>query len=102
MTDPRQNHQRNAVVDTGASHSSNNSWSAFTNVMDCDLDTPAAIAVQRELADEILAGAAAGQGVLAAQQALRRMGAVFGLRLDHEGPEPRVVEGWTAHLERFT
>jgi L-cysteine:1D-myo-inositol 2-amino-2-deoxy-alpha-D-glucopyranoside ligase len=76
--------------------------SAFTNVMDCDLDTPAATAVQRELAEETLAGAAAGQGVLAAQQALRRMGAVFGLRLDHEGPEPRVVEGWTAHLERFT
>jgi L-cysteine:1D-myo-inositol 2-amino-2-deoxy-alpha-D-glucopyranoside ligase len=76
--------------------------SAFTNVMDCDLDTPAAIDVQRELADEILVGAAAGQDVLAAQQALRQMGAVFGLRLDREGPEPRVVEGWTEHLERFT
>ena len=74
---------------------------SFTNAMDTDLDTPAAVAAQRELANEVIRGSAAGRGVASAQRALRQVGSVFGLRLDQEGPEARVVEGWAAHLERF-
>lgn len=74
---------------------------SFTNAMDADLDTPAAVAAQRELANEVIRGSAAGRGVASAQRALRQVGSVFGLRLDQEGPEARVVEGWAAHLERF-
>jgi L-cysteine:1D-myo-inositol 2-amino-2-deoxy-alpha-D-glucopyranoside ligase len=75
---------------------------AFIRSMDADLDTPTALEVLRRLARRIIARAARGADVGPAQRMLRRLGAVFGLRLDHSAPEARVVDGWNAHLARFT
>ena len=45
-------------------------------------------------------GPEAGASVSEAQTTLRKLAAVFGLRLD--GPiEPRVIEGWNSHYQRF-
>ncbi len=76
--------------------------SAFVEAMDDDLDTPTALAVLERLADDILEAAKAGRAVAAAQETQRELGGVFGLRLDAEGPEERVVTGWDRHLQRFT
>ena len=73
----------------------------FDEVLAEDLATPAAQAIMAQLADAILTGSQAGQDVSQAQAALRQMGTVFGLRLDASGPEPRVIEGWSQHLQRF-
>jgi cysteinyl-tRNA synthetase len=76
------------------------SWLAFTEAMARDLDTPAALAILARLADEIVAAAQAGRPVEEAQTTLRRMGRTFGLRLDAAAPEPTVMAGWNAHVER--
>jgi cysteinyl-tRNA synthetase len=73
----------------------------FDEVLAEDLATPAAQAIMAQLADAILTGSQAGQDVSQAQAALRQMGTVFGLRLDASGLEPRVIEGWSQHLQRF-
>lgn len=74
---------------------------AFTEAMDNDLDTPLALTVLEQLAEQILDAAHGGRGVRAAQGALREMGQVLGLRLG-EGPESRVAAGWNRHLKDFT
>jgi hypothetical protein len=58
--------------------------------------------VLEQLVDSILAGAEASQDVSEAQEMLRDLSSVFGLRLDAQEPEVRVLEGWGRHLERFT
>ncbi len=68
--------------------------------LDDNLNTRVALAALGGLADEIVAAAQAGRDVAAAQAALHKLGAVFGLRLGRD-VEPRVREGWTAHLQRF-
>ncbi|MBS1251255.1 MAG: Cysteine--tRNA ligase [Anaerolineales bacterium] len=73
----------------------------FVEAMERDLDTRAAIAVLEALAEEILDGSEAGREVKAAQDTLRNLGDVFGLRLDAGEPDPRVVAGWDEHLRRF-
>lgn len=74
---------------------------AFTHAMDHDLDTPTALAAMRELAKETLDAVETGRDVEHAQEALRTMSRVFGLRLDAEEPETRVATGWNEHLKRF-
>ncbi len=74
---------------------------AFTQAMDDDLQTPEALPVLRQLTDDILVAAERGQDVGAAQVALREMSGVFGLRLDAETPDQRVLDGWGAHLRDF-
>jgi L-cysteine:1D-myo-inositol 2-amino-2-deoxy-alpha-D-glucopyranoside ligase len=74
---------------------------AFQQCMDSDLDTPSAIAVMEDFALEILRASSSGKEVGAAQDALRTMGRVFGLRLDTPGPDKRVELGWEKHLSRF-
>jgi len=54
------------------------------------------------LADAILAAAQSGHDVGAAQAVLRRLAEVLGLVLDRAEVEARVIEGWRAHLGRFT
>lgn len=76
-------------------------WEAFCQEMDNDLDTPLAQKTMLAFADEVLEAARADRDIGQAQAILRRMSVVFGLRLDGEGPEARVVEGWDAHLVRF-
>jgi L-cysteine:1D-myo-inositol 2-amino-2-deoxy-alpha-D-glucopyranoside ligase len=74
---------------------------AFTAAMEQDLDTPAALAALETLGNDILASAAGGGRVAGAQAALRRMGRVFGLRLDEKAPEGRVARVWQQYLQRF-
>ncbi len=74
---------------------------AFVEAMERDLDTSAAVAVLEALAEEILDGSEAGREVKAAQDTLRHLGDVFGLRLDAGGPDPQVVADWGEHLKRF-
>jgi L-cysteine:1D-myo-inositol 2-amino-2-deoxy-alpha-D-glucopyranoside ligase len=73
----------------------------FVEAMNDDLAAMAAIPVLERLAWETLEAAYAGQDVRLAQETLRAMSRVFGLRLDAAGPEERVVSGWGRHLERF-
>jgi L-cysteine:1D-myo-inositol 2-amino-2-deoxy-alpha-D-glucopyranoside ligase len=74
---------------------------AFSEAMDNDLDTPAALEQLEQLAEEIIAAAQAGQNVAAAQATLRRLSQIFGLRLNAQDVEARVIEGWGEHLKRF-
>lgn len=76
-------------------------WAAFTAAMDDDLDSARAREILGDLAEKILAAARVGRDLGAAQEALREMSKVFGLRLDSGEPEPRVLEGWNEHLRRF-
>jgi cysteinyl-tRNA synthetase len=74
---------------------------AFAAAMENDLDTRTALRLLRRLAGAIVEAARSGQRIDAAQNELRRMATVFGLRLGAAEPEPRVVEGWAEHLKRF-
>jgi cysteinyl-tRNA synthetase len=74
---------------------------AFRKAMDADLYTPLALKGMQRLADDILLAAGSGGAVRGAQEALRVMGRVFGLRLDSTEPEPRVVREWDQHLSDF-
>jgi hypothetical protein len=69
--------------------------------MDTDLDTPTALTELEQLADDILEAADAERDVAEAQEAVRQLCSVFGLQLDTDSPEVRVLEGWGRHLERF-
>jgi len=74
---------------------------AFVEAMDKDLGTPEALAELGQLAERIIAAAREDRNVKEAQQTLRRMGQIFGLRLDRSEPEARVVSRWNEHLARF-
>jgi L-cysteine:1D-myo-inositol 2-amino-2-deoxy-alpha-D-glucopyranoside ligase len=74
---------------------------AFRAAMDDDLDSPAALDIMLQLADDILESAQEGGAVQAAQASLRQMCRVMGLRLDRENPEERVIKGWRLHRARF-
>jgi L-cysteine:1D-myo-inositol 2-amino-2-deoxy-alpha-D-glucopyranoside ligase len=74
----------------------------FAQAMNDDLNSPAALAVLEQLAEEILAGGESGRDIATAQALLRQLGAVLGLRLDRREPESRVVEGWDRYLEEFS
>ncbi|MCS7039788.1 MAG: DALR domain-containing protein, partial [Anaerolineae bacterium] len=66
-----------------------------------DLDTPQALVALDDLAVSLLNAAGQGVDVHPAQAALRRLGRILGLRLDADGPETRVRQGWEAHRQRF-
>ena len=74
--------------------------SRFETEMDDDLNTPGALLALADLASDIRDSAAAGYDVVAVQTTLRMLASIFGLRLDAEKPEMRVVEGWDRHLQR--
>ena len=96
---------RTAVTVTGGQGASLDPTPAktdFDEALANDLDTPTAVATLERLADEVLAVDRQGQELKTAQQVLRDMGYVFGLRLDATQPETRVVAGWNEHLKRFT
>ena len=76
-------------------------WAAFSAALDNDLDTPEAQQVLFSLAQKILEAASLGRRVAGAQDALRRMGQVFGLRMEEKGAEARVIENWNNILLRF-
>lgn len=68
--------------------------------LDTDLDAPAALAALDDYAACLL-DAGPDHDRAAAQSVLRRLAAIFGLRLDADQPEARVLAGWDAHLQRF-
>ena len=73
----------------------------FEAAMNDNLNTPVACGVLDALAVAILVANRGGQQIEPAQRVLRQLCRVFGLRLDAAEPEPRVVEGWRRHLEKF-
>ena len=75
---------------------------AFTQAMQDDLNTPAALRALERAAEEIGAAKRAGKEVQAGQEVLRRAAQVFGLTLDVAEAEVAVVKGWNEHLRRFT
>lgn len=76
-------------------------WAAFCAAMDDDLDTPEAEQVLISFGHSILEAASLGRMVTRAQDELRKMSKVFGLRLGEEEAEMRVIEGWNKILTRF-
>ena len=90
-----------AQGDSGVSIDPKWACNSFASALDDDLNTPAALQVLCGLSDEIIEGADSGKTLTAAQEAIRRMGSVFGLQMDQSGPENRVVDGWSEHLKRF-
>ncbi|MFO7743198.1 MAG: cysteine--tRNA ligase [Anaerolineae bacterium] len=74
----------------------------FCDAMDDDLDTSTAIAHLEHLGKAIQRAARAGRDVRSAQETLRSMAGVLGLRLDAEGPEPEAVHRWNEYLQGFT
>jgi L-cysteine:1D-myo-inositol 2-amino-2-deoxy-alpha-D-glucopyranoside ligase len=76
-------------------------WAAFTRAMNDDLNTPAALSVLSDLAAQIREAAGVKREVRSAQQALRELGSVFGLRFENPQVEQRVIEGWGRHMQRF-
>jgi len=73
----------------------------FIEAMDDDLDSSAAVGHLEGLAAAILEGAQRGQRISAAQETLRSLSRVFGLRLGAGGPEDRVDQTWHRYLEGF-
>jgi len=86
---------------TGPAFDASTAEAAVINALDNDLDTPAAVAALTQLADDIVTAAAAGQDVATAQTTLKGLSTIFGLRLDADGPEERVIAGWDEHLKKF-
>ncbi|HZD11176.1 MAG TPA: cysteine--tRNA ligase [Candidatus Binatia bacterium] len=76
----------------------------FHTAMGNDLDSPTALAALQQYASEIISGANAGHNVRKAQESLRTLCGVFGLRLDQAGeqPDPAIAEGWDRYLEEFS
>lgn len=77
-------------------------WAAFSAALDNDLDTPEAQQVLYSFAQKILEAASLGRRVVEAQDALREMGQVFGLRMEEKRAEVRVIENWNKILIRFS
>ncbi len=75
---------------------------AFVSAMDDDLNTPLALQHVEGLADEILGGADDGRSTASAQEALRSMGDVFGLRFNAPEPDVELTEQWEQYLQDFT
>ena len=82
-------------MDTGSA------WAAFYGAMDDDLNTPQAYQVMLGLAELISEASRSGREIRDAQETLEKMASIFGMRLNREGPEARVLEGWEDHLNRF-
>lgn len=73
----------------------------FVQALEADLDTPKALQVLNRIAGEILAAAGRAWDVSEAVKTLRRLGQIFGLRLDSVQAEPRVIAGWEKHAIQF-
>ena len=86
---------------TGARFDAGPAQAAFQDAMEDDLNTPAALRVLEQMAEAIISAAGQGRNVSEAQKLLRARCGIFGLRLDHDGPEGRVTVGWQEHRKRF-
>jgi len=86
---------------SGESVDASSASSDFQKAMDNDLDTPGAVSVLNDLADEILE-TGSSRDIDDAKETFRVLCGILGLRLDLTGPEESVVAGWDEHRERFT
>ena len=73
---------------------------AFRQALDDDLNTPEALVVLDELANDILAGKYSESDKTLAQATLMELAGIFGLRLGSE-IEERVTHGWNEHRRKF-
>jgi L-cysteine:1D-myo-inositol 2-amino-2-deoxy-alpha-D-glucopyranoside ligase len=89
-----------AASGTGAVFSSEAWKSRFDQAMETDLDTPRAVGIVDDLAVRILVGAARGEDVRSAQDCLRELAGVLGLRLDRQNEHPTEA-AWSVHLRNF-
>lgn len=72
----------------------------FVDAMNDDLDTAAALRALENLAEEIVQ-AASERDVREAQQTLKRLANIFGIRRGLEKPDAEVGAGWSRHLKVF-
>ena len=72
----------------------------FDLALETDLDTPRAAGIVDDLAVRILVGAARGENIRPAQDCLRALAGVLGLRLDRDNERPTEA-GWSVHLRTF-
>lgn len=86
---------------SGPSIGTGSAWAAFHGAMSNDLNTPQAYQVMLGLAELISEASRSRRDIQEAQSTLLEMASVFGLRLNQDGPELRVVDGWEEHLKRF-
>jgi L-cysteine:1D-myo-inositol 2-amino-2-deoxy-alpha-D-glucopyranoside ligase len=76
-------------------------WKArFDLALDSDLDTPRAVGIVDDLGVRILVGAARGENVGPAQDCLRELAGVLGVRLDRDNEHPTEA-AWSVHLRNF-
>lgn len=95
---------RQAVSTTGGTQSEfkgTDFLNKFHTAMEDDLNTPTALNILDLFAENLIKAARNGKNVKAAQQELRQLCSVFGLRLDNTSPEQRVIQGWEDHKKRF-
>jgi cysteinyl-tRNA synthetase len=85
----------------GESLSPRSAIRSFEDALDDDLQPAPAIEALISLANTILDAAEAGAKIDQAQETLRKLAGVFGLRLGDPAPEARVRAGWGEHLKRF-
>ncbi|HEY5572421.1 MAG TPA: DALR domain-containing protein, partial [Anaerolineales bacterium] len=76
-------------------------WASFMSAMNDDLDSPSAERILVNFADEVLEAGMQGRNIKPAQEALREMSGVFGVRLDTRDAQSGGSEGWDQHLKRF-
>jgi len=95
---------RAVTADCASGNPMDASWGqdTFTRAMDDDLDAPRAIKALGQLAEQILGAGSEGHDVKDAQETLRSMGRIFGLRLDAQEPYQSVNTGWDRYLSDFT
>ena len=70
----------------------------FAQAMDADLNAKDAIRVILRLAQDIQVAVEEGKAVGAAQDSLKSLAGVLGLRLTPGPPLPEIAEGWRRHL----
>ncbi len=75
---------------------------SFVEAMDDDIDTTSALGHLEDLARAIVDAAEDQRDVRAAQQTLRSMSGVFGLRLDADAADADVIGRWTDYLKGFS
>jgi cysteinyl-tRNA synthetase len=73
----------------------------FTEAMEDDLNTPVALKSLLQLSNEISSASARAMNVIEAQRILKNLAKSLGLRLLKDGPEKRVVDGWSIHQRQF-
>ncbi len=85
----------------GKALDSASAWALFSNAMEDDLDSPEAQRVLVSFANEIIEASKVDRDIRQAQEVVRRMSSVFGLRLEAESPEGAVIQKWDQHLKKF-